>query len=224
MEALTTKIDSQLNEIKGEMKKIRDGCAMCGGPHPSSECDDKLMGGPVEEANYAYGGYPTPENKFKEINFEKTIREFMVAQKPANEFAKNQFFNLEKKVKQGEKNQQAAIHDLETKLGRVSDQNATRPIGYLPSNTQTNPKPSSAPNDEAYRPPPARTKHVNVVCTHSGKTYDPPSNPHDKITVIHDDSDDKAKDKAEEDNPTPSTLKRTEPIPMKAYKPRILYP
>ncbi|GKG31456.1 hypothetical protein Tco_0426406, partial [Tanacetum coccineum] len=57
MEALTTKIDLQLNEIKGEMKKIRDGCAMCGGPHPSSECDDKLMGGPVEEANYAYGGY-----------------------------------------------------------------------------------------------------------------------------------------------------------------------
>ncbi|GKB11809.1 hypothetical protein Tco_0845732 [Tanacetum coccineum] len=107
---------------------------------------------------------------------------------------------------------------------KVSDQNATRPIGYLPSNTQTNPKPSSAPNDEAYRPPPARTEHVNVVCTHSGKTYDPPSNPHDKITVIHDDSDDKAKDKAEEDNPTPSTLKRTEPIPMKAYKPRILYP
>ncbi|GKB65409.1 reverse transcriptase domain-containing protein [Tanacetum coccineum] len=58
MEALTTKIDSQFKDIKGEMKEMRDGCNSCGGPHPSSECDDKPMGGPKdEEANYAYGGY-----------------------------------------------------------------------------------------------------------------------------------------------------------------------
>nr|GEV39270.1 reverse transcriptase domain-containing protein [Tanacetum cinerariifolium] len=58
MEALTTKIDSQFKEIKGEMKEMRDGCNSCGGPHPSLECDDKPMGGPKdEEANYAYGGY-----------------------------------------------------------------------------------------------------------------------------------------------------------------------
>ncbi|GJY99397.1 hypothetical protein Tco_0516827 [Tanacetum coccineum] len=39
------------------MKEIRDGCNSCGGPHPSSECDDKPMGGPKkEEANYTYGG------------------------------------------------------------------------------------------------------------------------------------------------------------------------
>ncbi|GJR21566.1 hypothetical protein Tco_0970093 [Tanacetum coccineum] len=40
------------------MKEMRDGCNNYGGPHPSSECDDKPMGGPkYEEANYAYGGY-----------------------------------------------------------------------------------------------------------------------------------------------------------------------
>nr|GEY44231.1 integrase, catalytic region, zinc finger, CCHC-type, peptidase aspartic, catalytic [Tanacetum cinerariifolium] len=58
MEALTTKIDSQFKEIKGEMKEMRDGCNSYRGPHPSTECDDKPMGGPKEEeANYAYEGY-----------------------------------------------------------------------------------------------------------------------------------------------------------------------
>ncbi|GJS42275.1 hypothetical protein Tco_0567318 [Tanacetum coccineum] len=39
------------------MKEMRDGCGKCGGPHPSLECNDKPIGGPEEEANYAYGGY-----------------------------------------------------------------------------------------------------------------------------------------------------------------------
>ncbi|GJV52600.1 hypothetical protein Tco_1448341 [Tanacetum coccineum] len=49
MEALTTRIDSQFKEIKGDMKEMRDGCNKCRGPHPSSDCDDKPMGGPKEE-------------------------------------------------------------------------------------------------------------------------------------------------------------------------------
>ncbi|GKB53089.1 hypothetical protein Tco_0903842, partial [Tanacetum coccineum] len=56
MEALTTRVDSQFKEIKGDMKEMRDGCNKCGGPHPSLDCDDKPMGGPKkEEANYASG-------------------------------------------------------------------------------------------------------------------------------------------------------------------------
>ncbi|GKG46665.1 hypothetical protein Tco_0501511, partial [Tanacetum coccineum] len=39
------------------MKEIGDGCCKCRGPYPSSECDDKTVGEPEEEANYAYGGY-----------------------------------------------------------------------------------------------------------------------------------------------------------------------
>ncbi|GKC96458.1 reverse transcriptase domain-containing protein [Tanacetum coccineum] len=112
--------------------------ALAEGPHPSTECDDKLMGGPKdEEANYAYRGYrgggyqgnyygrssenwhdsqpkddnqnsqprednpfipPTPEKKFDESDFEKTMREFMVAQKSLNGFVKNRFFNLKPKL------------------------------------------------------------------------------------------------------------------------------
>ncbi|GJV33857.1 hypothetical protein Tco_1394257 [Tanacetum coccineum] len=58
MEALTMRIDSQFKEIKGDMKEMRDECNKCGGPHISSDCDDKPMGGPKEEeANYASRGY-----------------------------------------------------------------------------------------------------------------------------------------------------------------------
>ncbi|GKE95696.1 hypothetical protein Tco_1580551 [Tanacetum coccineum] len=46
MEALTTRIDSQFKEIRGDMKEMRDGCNKCGGPHPSSDCNDKPMGDP----------------------------------------------------------------------------------------------------------------------------------------------------------------------------------
>ncbi|GKE00735.1 hypothetical protein Tco_1388718 [Tanacetum coccineum] len=130
------------------MKEMRDGCGKCGGPHPSLECNDKPIGGPEEEANYAYGGYrgggyrgnycgrnsgnwydcqpqenhhystpheddrstpSTPEKKFKATDFEKTMREFVVAQKPSNEFIRNQFLNLKTKVEQGLKNHQVVI-------------------------------------------------------------------------------------------------------------------
>nr|GEU44991.1 reverse transcriptase domain-containing protein [Tanacetum cinerariifolium] len=58
MEALTTRIDSQFKEIRREMKEMKDGCNKCGGPHPSSDCDNKPMGGPKEEeANYTSEGY-----------------------------------------------------------------------------------------------------------------------------------------------------------------------
>nr|GEY55472.1 reverse transcriptase domain-containing protein [Tanacetum cinerariifolium] len=39
------------------MKEMRDGCKKCEGPYPSSEYDEKPMGGPEKEANYIYEGY-----------------------------------------------------------------------------------------------------------------------------------------------------------------------
>ncbi|GJZ05921.1 reverse transcriptase domain-containing protein [Tanacetum coccineum] len=159
MKALTTRIDSQFKEIRGDMKEIRAGCNKCGGPHLSSDCDDKPIGGPKEEeANYASGGYrgnyygrnssnwrdrhenristpgeenPSiprlPEKKPDESEFEKTMREFVIAQKTANDFVKNQFYNLKTKVEQGQKNHQATIQDLETMFGRISDHQSSRP-------------------------------------------------------------------------------------------------
>ncbi|GJY85999.1 reverse transcriptase domain-containing protein [Tanacetum coccineum] len=63
------------------------------------------------------------------------MREFVIAQKTANDFVKNQFYNLKTKVKQGQKNHQAAIQDLETKFGRISDHQSSRPTAN--PNTKT---------------------------------------------------------------------------------------
>ncbi|PWA37048.1 hypothetical protein CTI12_AA594230 [Artemisia annua] len=261
MEALTSKIDSQYKDIKGEMKEMREGCNNCGGNHTSSECDDQPMNGPKEgEANYVQEGYrrggyrgnyygrnsrnwqdrqqrdnnhdsqprsdnPTPPNSDKkpeETDFEKMMREFVTAQKSTNEFVKTQFFNLKTKVKQGQKNHQASIQDLEHKFGRLSNQFSSRPPGALPSNTQSNPKPtSSGSNNKAYRPPPTRNEHINVVFTRTGLSYDPPQNPN-QTTIIHDDSEDE--DEAEKEDTPKTTIKEKTIQPVKPYTPKIPYP
>ncbi|GKE01631.1 reverse transcriptase domain-containing protein, partial [Tanacetum coccineum] len=97
------------------------------------------------------------------------------------------------------------------------------PTGSLPSNTQTNPKPSLS-NDKPYRPPYARNEHVNVVFTHNGKTYDPPVNPNDKNTIVQDDSEDEADEAEKEEEPSSSKKDKSDPPPLKAYKLKIPYP
>nr|GEU83104.1 reverse transcriptase domain-containing protein [Tanacetum cinerariifolium] len=216
-------------QIKGDVKEMRNGCNKCGGPHPSSNCNDKPVRGPKEEeANYASRGYRggyrgnyygrnssnwrdrhenrsltlseenspiprLPEKRPDESEFEKTMREFVIAQKTSNEFVKNQFNNLKTKVKQGQKNHQDAIQDLETKFGRIFDHQSSRPPGTLHNNTQTNPKPSTS-NERPYLPLSARNEHVNVVFTRSGKTYNPPANLNTKTAIFLDDSEDETEE------------------------------
>ncbi|GKE48286.1 hypothetical protein Tco_1479544 [Tanacetum coccineum] len=113
MEALTIKIESQFKDIKGEMKEMSSENWRDHQPRDENENSQ-----PREDAPSVP---PIPEKKFDESDFEKSMREFMVAQKSSNNFVKNQFFNLKTKVEQGETNHQASIQDLETKFGRLSD-------------------------------------------------------------------------------------------------------
>ncbi|GKA56612.1 reverse transcriptase domain-containing protein [Tanacetum coccineum] len=99
-----------------------------------------------------------------------------------------------------------------------------RPSGYLPSNTQPNPKGSSS---KPYQPPQARNEQVNAVFKQSGKSYDPPINPNDQQndseTPIKFDSDDE--DKEPTPQPKPKDLKPVKEDPTtKPYKPKIPYP
>ncbi|GKA02985.1 reverse transcriptase domain-containing protein [Tanacetum coccineum] len=105
----------------------------------------------------------------------------------------------------------------------LADKQSGRPSGSLPSNTQPNPR----GNSKAYQPPQSRNEHVNAVFTRSGKSYDPPDNPHDQQNnsknPINFDIDD------EDDEPTPQPktqpLKLVKEMPLpKPYKPKILYP
>ncbi|GJR96610.1 hypothetical protein Tco_0268784 [Tanacetum coccineum] len=110
------------------------------------------------------------------------MTEFVVAQKAANDFVKNQFYNLKTKVEQGQKNHQAAIQDCEKKF--------------------------------------AREFHIHTQC----KTYDPPVNPNAKPAVFLDDSKDEADEVEKEAEPLPKKPTHADPLPLKAYKPKIPYP
>ncbi|GKE68767.1 hypothetical protein Tco_1526839, partial [Tanacetum coccineum] len=57
-----------------------------------------------------------------------------------------------------------------------------------------------------------------------GKTYDPPANPNTKTAVFLDDSEDEAEEFDKEAEPLPKKPTQTETPPLKAYKPKILYP
>nr|GEY25277.1 reverse transcriptase domain-containing protein [Tanacetum cinerariifolium] len=151
------------------------------------------------------------------------MREFVMAQKTTYDFVKNQFYNLNTKFKQGQKNHQAAIQDLETKFGIISDHQSSRPPSTFPSNTQTNPRPSTS-NEKPYQPPPARNEHVNVVFIRSGKTYNPPANPNTKTAVYLDDSEDEAEKVKKEAEYLPKKPTQTDTPPLKAYKLKIPYP
>ncbi|GJU82856.1 hypothetical protein Tco_1285221 [Tanacetum coccineum] len=213
MEALTTRIDLQFKEIRGDMKVMRYGCNKSGGPHPSSDCNDKPMRGPKEEkANYASGGYRGNYYGRNTSNW-RDHHENQNSNLTANDFVKNQFYNLKTKVEQGQKNHQAAIQDLETKFCKIFDQQSSRPTGTLPSNTQTNPK-SSTSTKKPYRPSPTRNEYVNVVFTRSGKTYNPPANPNTKTTIFFDDSEDEAE---EVKKPLPKKPTQTDTPLLKAY-------
>ncbi|GJR96925.1 hypothetical protein Tco_0269099 [Tanacetum coccineum] len=113
------------------------------------------------------------------------------------------------------KNHQASIQNLKAKFDRLADKQSARPSRSLPSNTQPNPKGSSS---KPYQPPQAQNEHVNAVFTCSGKSYDPPVNPHDQQndseTLINFDNDD------EDEESTPQPKYKTS-IP---YKLNVPYP
>ncbi|GJT46744.1 reverse transcriptase domain-containing protein [Tanacetum coccineum] len=91
----------------------------------------------------------------------------------------------------------------------------TIPTGSLLSNTQTNPKPTPS-NDKPYQPPPAQNEYVNVVFTHSGKTYDPPVNSNNNTSIIYDDSKDEAEKAEKEEESSSSKKDKSDPPPLKA--------
>ncbi|GJV21966.1 reverse transcriptase domain-containing protein [Tanacetum coccineum] len=148
----------------------------------------------------------------------------MKSQQLTNAFVKETFMDLKTQLETVDKNHQASIQNLETKFDRLADKQSGRPSGSLPSNTQPNPK---GHNSKAYQPPQSRNEHVNVVCTRSGKSYNPPVNlndqQNDSETPINFDSD----DEDEESTPQPKTQNPKpdkENLLPKPYKPKISHP
>ncbi|GKB41376.1 hypothetical protein Tco_0886318 [Tanacetum coccineum] len=54
---------------------------------------------------------------------------------------------------------------------------------------------------------------MNAVFTRSSKSYDPPVNPNDKNTIIHDDSEDEADEAEKEEEPSSFKPNKSDPPP-----------
>nr|GEU40297.1 reverse transcriptase domain-containing protein [Tanacetum cinerariifolium] len=118
MEALTTRIDSQFKEIRGDMKEMRDGCNKCGGPHPLSDSDDKPMEDP---------------RRWKQTMHPEDIKEIIMVEILSIGAIIN--ITVEMKTKTQTLNHQAVTQDLETKFGRISDHQSSRPPANLDTKT-----------------------------------------------------------------------------------------
>ncbi|GJW25550.1 reverse transcriptase domain-containing protein [Tanacetum coccineum] len=148
----------------------------------------------------------------------------MKAQQATNSFVKETFMDLKTQLEITTKSHQASIQNLEAKFDKLADKKYARPSGSLPSSTQPNLRGNLS---KPYQPPHARNEHVNAIFTHSGKSYDPPTNPsnlqNDYETPINFDSEDEDKESTPQPkSQTPKPVKET--LIPKPYKPKIPYP
>ncbi|GKB48695.1 hypothetical protein Tco_0899448 [Tanacetum coccineum] len=243
MDAMTIKMDAQYKELQSRAKQ----------PTPDLDDDDMPMSH-EEEAKFMqtfcktrfYNDYrhrdsnrdnwrSSGRNDYNRDNYrsntddkpydlQKQFNDFMKSQQSTNTFVKETFMDLKSQLEIVAKNYQASIQNLETKFDRFADKQSERPSGSLPSNTQPNPR---GGNSKAYQPPQAHNKHVNVVFTRSGKSYNPPNNPNDQQNnsenLINFDSDDKDDEPKPQPKTQPTKPVKETPLP-KPYKPKILYP
>ncbi|GJZ66670.1 hypothetical protein Tco_0623366 [Tanacetum coccineum] len=176
MEALTTRIDSQFKEIRGDMKEMRVD-AQSGRPLHYWICDDK----PYRRTQARKKGKLCHRRISRRISMKLLCVDILTMGCRSSLKCR--------KLTHGEENCNPRLpkkdqDDTEfkenlrefrystTTFGGISDHQSSRPTGTLPSNTQTNLKPSTS-KEKPYRPPPARNEHVNAVFTRrSHMNYD----------------------------------------------------
>ncbi|GKE38364.1 reverse transcriptase domain-containing protein [Tanacetum coccineum] len=169
MDAMTMKVDAQYKEFKSRLKQ----------PYLN---DDDIPMSREEEAKFVqtfhrtsfYNDYrdhdsnrdnwrSSERNDYNRDNYQshsddkpdlqKQLSDFIKAQHLTNSFVKDTCMDLKNKLETTTKNHQASIQNLKAKFDRLADKQSGRPSGYLPSNTQPNPKGSSS---KPYQPPQAR--------------------------------------------------------------------
>nr|XP_043615916.1 uncharacterized protein LOC122587816 [Erigeron canadensis] len=226
MNLFTNKFDS----LEKEMNNLKYGYSHGGASHNSEDWDAIRV---HEEANYLQNNYQ--RNNQRGWGQNRNQENFT----NANQKLFRRLDILRANHEQGLRNHQASITSLEKKLDSISETSTYKPTGSLPSNTQPNPRPSSSNSNsnQTYKPPPARTEHVNAISTTAGNIYQtnieseaPTDSPKLVSEPVEDDfTDDESVAEEIEMEPKP-TEKRptvsTKPVkpPLKAYKPKIPYP
>nr|XP_043633222.1 uncharacterized protein LOC122604392 [Erigeron canadensis] len=221
MNLFTNKFDS----LEKEMNNLKYGYSHGGASHNSEDCDAIEV---HEEANYL-------QNNYQGNNQRGGVKTTTKGILPMELFRRLDI--LRANHKQGLRNHQTSITNLEKKLDRISETSTDRPTGSLPSNTQSNPRPSSSNSNQTYKPPPARTEHVNAISTKAGNIYQtniesaaPTDSPKLVSKPVEDDfTDDESVPEEIEMEPKPTEKRPTVSTelvkpPLKAYKPKIPYP
>ncbi|GKC25643.1 hypothetical protein Tco_1027793 [Tanacetum coccineum] len=170
------------------MKEMRDGCKKCGGPHPSSECDEKPMGGSEEEANYSYRGYRG--RGYRGNYYGRNFGNWHDRQ-PSDD-------NRHSQPREGDRSTPLIP---EKKLGESDFKKtmrefmvAQRSLNEFVRNKFFNLKTKVEQGQKNHQ---AAIQGLET----NGKTYNPPVNPNDKNSIIHDDSDDKSDEAEIEEEP-----------------------
>ncbi|XP_060961611.1 uncharacterized protein LOC133031876 [Cannabis sativa] len=164
---LTTQVEALTKLIAGQAKQAQVVCEICGGPHHFSECQADVDDLPMDEAkaienysqnnnnNYGFnkGGNRRNSGFYQQRNQNQTQNQQYTQQQ-----ASGGNFSLQTDLLlQFMTETRSSIKDLQTQMGLLTTQVATRPQGNFPSTTEVNPK-----------------EKCTAITLRSGKKYDGP--------------------------------------------------
>ncbi|XP_060959491.1 uncharacterized protein LOC133030733 [Cannabis sativa] len=164
---LTAQVEALTKIIAGQAKQAQVVCELCGGSHHFSECQADVDDLPMDEAK-AIGNYSQNNNNNYGFNQGNNRRNSGFYQQRNQNQNQNQQFNQQQTsggnsglqtdlLLQFMTETRSSIKDLQTQMGQLATQVATRPQGNLPSTTEINPK-----------------ENCNSITLRSGKKYDGP--------------------------------------------------
>ncbi|XP_060962015.1 uncharacterized protein LOC133032166 [Cannabis sativa] len=148
-----------------QVKQAQVVCELCGGPHPYSKCQEDVNDLPMDEAkaignysqnnNYRFnqGGNRSNNGFYQQRNQNQSQNQQQTQQQSSSGNCGLQTDFLLQFMTET----RSSIKDLQTQMGQIATQIATRPQGNLPSTTKVNPK-----------------ENCKAITLRSGKKYEGP--------------------------------------------------
>ncbi|KAM6568808.1 hypothetical protein CsatB_016793 [Cannabis sativa] len=182
---LTAQVEALTKLMSIQVKQAQVVCELCGGPHPYSECQEDVNDLPMDEAK-AIGNYSHNNNHY---GFNRGNRRNSGFYQQRNQNHSQNQQQTQQQSSSGNSGLQtdfllqfmtemrSSIKDLQTQIGQLTTQIATRPQGNLPSTIEVNPKRSGKkyevpdmvqPVDEEFEDQPATTPTTTKKKTTDG--------------------------------------------------------
>ncbi|KAM6553959.1 hypothetical protein CsatB_014721 [Cannabis sativa] len=196
---LTAQVEALTKLMSNQVKQAQVVCEICGGLHHFSECQADVDDLPMDEAK-AIGNYSQNNNNYgfnqggnrRNNGFYQQRNQNQSQMQPQTQnYSGNSGLQTDLLL-QFMTETRSSIKDLQTQMGQLATQIATRPQGNLPSTTEVNPK-----------------ENCKAITLRSGKSYDGPSQAKPE------------NDEDEQPAPTPEKQKTTDGLQQKETSPPI---